>query len=50
MRLFGYKVSAPAQIGLAVVAINLLVALLAPLIAPFDQATPVGDAWADPDA
>ena len=24
--------------------------MFAPLIAPYDQATPVGDAWADPDA
>ena len=48
MRMLGHKVSVAAQIGMAIVAINLLVALLAPLIAPFDQATPVGDAWADP--
>ena len=50
MRIRGYKVSVTAQIGIAIVVINLLVALLAPLIAPFDQATPLGDAWADPDA
>ena len=50
MRILGHKVSATAQIGILVVAINVLVAVFAPLIAPFDQATPVGDAWADPDA
>jgi peptide/nickel transport system permease protein len=50
MRIFGHKLSVTAQIGIAVVLINLFVALFAPLIAPFDQATPVGDAWADPDA
>jgi peptide/nickel transport system permease protein len=50
MRLFGYKLSIVAQIGLAIIAINLIVALFAPWIAPFDQATPVGDPWADPDA
>ena len=50
MRIRGYKLSVTAQIGIVIVVINLLVALLAPLIAPFDQATPVGDAWADPDA
>src|SRR5260370_36203292 len=50
MRILGYKVSITAQIGVAVVAINVLVAVFAPLIAPFDQATPVGDASADPDA
>jgi peptide/nickel transport system permease protein len=50
MRLFGYKLSIVAQIGLAIISINLFVALFAPWIAPFDQATPVGDPWADPDA
>ena len=50
MRLFGSKVTVTAQIGLAIIAINLLVAVLAPLIAPFDQAEVIGDAWADPDA
>src|SRR5271169_4052945 len=50
MRIRGYKVSVTAQIGIVVVVINLFVALFAPLIAPFDQATPVGDAWADPSA
>ena len=48
MRIRGYKVSVTAQIGIVIVVINLLVALFAPLIAPFDQATPIGDAWADP--
>src|SRR5271155_4478128 len=50
MRIRGYKVSVTAQIGMVIVVLNLFVALFAPLIAPFDQATPVGDAWADPDA
>ena len=50
MRIRGYKVSVTAQIGIVIVVVNLLVALLAPLIAPFDQATPLGDAWADADA
>ena len=50
MRIRGYKVSVTAQIGIVVVLINLFVALFAPLIAPFDQAAPVGDAWADPSA
>jgi peptide/nickel transport system permease protein len=50
MRIRGYKVSVTAQIGIVIVVINLLVALLAPLIAPFDQAAPLGDAWADPDS
>ncbi len=50
MRIRGHKVSVIAQVGMAIVVVNLLVALFAPLIAPFDQATPVGDAWAPPDA
>ncbi len=49
MRLFGHKVTVVAQIGLLIVVLNALVALLAPLIAPYDQATPVGDPWADPE-
>jgi peptide/nickel transport system permease protein len=49
MRIFGHKLSIPAQIGLAVIAINLIVAIFAPLIAPYDQTTVQGDAWADPD-
>ncbi len=50
MRLFGARLSITAQIGLVIVALNLLVALFAPLIAPFDQADVIGDAWADPSA
>jgi len=50
MRLLGHKLSVPAQVGLAVIALNLIMAVFAPLIAPFDQTAVVGDAWADPDA
>jgi len=50
MRLFGARLSITAQIGLVIVAVNLLVALFAPLIAPFDQADVIGDSWADPSA
>jgi peptide/nickel transport system permease protein len=50
MRLFGSKLSITAQIGIAIIVINLVVALFAPLIAPFDQADVIGDAWADADA
>ena len=49
LRLFGHRLSIPAAIGLVIVAINLLAALGAPLLAPFDQADVLGDAWADPD-
>ena len=50
MRLFGHRLTIPAALGLAIITINILVALFAPLIAPFDQAEIVGDAWAEPDA
>jgi len=49
MRVLGYKLSVAAQIGVVIVAINVIVAIFAPLIAPFDQTTPLGDPWADPD-
>ena len=49
MRLFGHRLSLLAQIGLAIVALNLLVAVFAPLVAPYDQTAVLGDAWADPD-
>ncbi|HWK44559.1 MAG TPA: ABC transporter permease [Stellaceae bacterium] len=49
MRLFGHKLTITAQIGIAIVIINIAAAVFAPLIAPFDQAEIVGDAWADPD-
>jgi peptide/nickel transport system permease protein len=50
VRLFGHKLSITALIGIAIVAINIGAAVLAPVIAPFDQAEIVGDAWAEPDA
>jgi peptide/nickel transport system permease protein len=50
MRLFGHKLSILALVGLAIIAINLIMAIFAPLIAPYDQAAVLGDAWADPDA
>lgn len=50
MRLFGHKTSLTANIGLAIVAANLLIALLAPWIAPYAEAEIMGNAWAPPDA
>ena len=49
MRILGHKLSVTAQIGLAIIAINLFVAVFAPLVAPCDQTTALGDAVADPD-
>lgn len=47
-RLFGHRLSVPALIGLVIIAVNLAAALGAPLLAPYDQADIVGDAWDDP--
>jgi len=49
-RLFGHRLSIPAAIGLAIIAINLIGAIGAPWLAPYDQADIVGDAWDDPSA
>lgn len=49
MRLFGHKLTLTAWVGLAIILLNVIVALGAPLIAPFPEADIVGDAWADPD-
>ncbi|HEX4569081.1 MAG TPA: ABC transporter permease [Dongiaceae bacterium] len=48
MQIFGHRLSLTAWIGLAIVVINLLAALLAPVIAPYGQAELVGDVWAPP--
>lgn len=50
MKLFGHKLTVLAAVGIAIVALNIFVALFAPVIAPFGQAEIVGDAWAEPSA
>ena len=50
MRLFGHKLTATALAGMVVVALNILIALFAPLIAPYGQADVVTDAFSDPTA
>jgi peptide/nickel transport system permease protein len=50
MRIFGYRVSVGALVGVVIVALNLSAAMLAPLIAPYGQADLVGDVWAPPSA
>jgi peptide/nickel transport system permease protein len=49
LRLFGHRLTILALLGMVIIAINVIAAIGAPLIAPFDQADVVGDAWADPD-
>ncbi|MBV9138158.1 MAG: ABC transporter permease [Hyphomicrobiales bacterium] len=46
MTLFGHRPPLFAKIGLAIVAINLLVAIFGPWLAPYDQSQSVGDTWA----
>ena len=48
MKLFRQRVSGMAAIGLAIVGLNLLAALLGPVIAPHDQTEMIGDIWAAP--
>lgn len=46
MRVFGYRPTWGAWIGIVIVTVNLLAALLAPVIAPHGEADLVGDVWA----
>jgi len=48
MHMFGHRITWGALIGLAIVVVNLLAALLAPVIAPYGEAELVGDVWAPP--
>jgi peptide/nickel transport system permease protein len=48
--LFGYKAPLTAQVGLAIVAIDLLIAVFGPWLAPYGQSQSVGDTWATPSA
>jgi peptide/nickel transport system permease protein len=50
MTLFGHKAPLTAQIGLAIVAIDLLVAVFGPWLAPYGQSQSVGDTWGPPSA
>ena len=50
MSFFGFLKKAPltAKIGLIIVSINLIAALFAPMIAPYEQDEVVGDIWLSP--
>ena len=50
LRMFGHRVTIPAMIGMAIIALNIAAAIGAPWIAPYDQADIVCDAWDDPTA
>ena len=46
MSILGYKPNATAWVGLTIVGFFVLIAVLAPWIAPYSQAETVGDTWA----
>jgi len=50
LKLLGHRLTIGAWIGLIIVAVNLLGAILAPVIAPHGEADLVGDVWAPPSA
>jgi peptide/nickel transport system permease protein len=50
MTLFGHRPPLFAKVGLAIVVINLLVAIFGPWLAPYDQSQSVGDTWAPSSA
>ena len=45
MRLFGHKLNFTAQIGLAIIALNVAAAVVGPFLAPYAQEDSIGDAW-----
>ena len=45
MRLFGHKLTVTAQIGLLIIAINVVMAVIGPMVAPYAQEDAIGDAW-----
>lgn len=50
MKIFGHKPTTTAWIGLAIILINLLIAVLGPFIAPYSQSETVGATWDPPTA
>jgi peptide/nickel transport system permease protein len=50
MTLFGHRPPLVAKVGLAIVVINLAVAIFGPWLAPYDQSQSVGDTWAPASA
>ena len=48
MKILGHKPTATAWIGMAIIVINLLIAVLGPLVAPYAQSETVGATWDEP--
>jgi peptide/nickel transport system permease protein len=50
LKVLGHRLSVGAWIGLIIVGVNLVAAILAPVIAPHGEADLIGDVWAPPSA
>ncbi len=50
MRIFGHRAPVTAQIGLAIVALNVVIAVFGPAFAPYTQSQSVGATWDPPSA
>jgi peptide/nickel transport system permease protein len=50
LKVLGHRLSVGAWIGLVIVGVNLIAAILAPVIAPHGEADLIGDVWAPPSA
>ena len=50
MRLFGYKLTTTAIIGMAIIFAFIILAIFAEVIAPYPEAESVGQTWDDPSA
>ena len=50
MKIFGHKPTTTAWIGIAIILVNLLIAVLGPFIAPYSQSETVGATWDPPTA
>ena len=50
MKILGHKPTTTAWIGMAIVLINLLIAVFGPLIAPYSQSETIGATWDPPSA
>ncbi len=48
MKILGHKPTTTAWIGLAIIAFNLIIAVLGPLVAPYSQSETVGATWDTP--
>ena len=49
VKIFGHKPSWTAWVGMVIVGLNIIAAVFAPWVAPYDPNDIIGDAWADPD-